>query len=548
MTAATLPRPNPSGSREGSTALAGVGTLVRHMLRRDRVKLPAWAGGMGLFVLYVTTAIPAAYSLEDLQTMGSMFGDPIGRMFIGPGFGLDDITYERIVANGYGLYLMLLAALMSILLVTRHTRVEEQSGRAELVRANVVGPRAPLVAALLVALITNVAAGLAALVVLVGVGGYSWTGSVVLAASIVAVGLTFGGITAVTAQVTEYSRAAAGLAGAILGAAFFLRAGGDMIRQGGSGLSWFSPLAWGQQTAPFVLDRWWPLLLNLAVVALTVPLAVVLSAHRDLGGSFLRVRPGPPRAHPSLGTPVGLAFRLQRASIIGWGASLVVGGMFYGAFADALRGAIEDMPDVFVELFGADNLLAGYLAYMAMFMALFVAAYVIMALHGMRSEEIEGRGEPLLATPLSRTAWLGSNLVVIAGGAAVILAVTGLATGAGAAIVTGEGRHVADLTLAHLNHLPAVYVVLGVVTLLFGMWPSSIGLAWALPVYGMLAGTFGQLLDLPSLAYDLSPFEHPSDMPLEPFAIVPALVLLAVAAGLATAGVLAFGRREIDTT
>jgi ABC-2 type transport system permease protein len=371
MTAATLPRSNRSEPTEGSTALAGVGTLVRHMLRRDRVKLPAWAGGMGLFVLYVTTAIPAAYSLEDLQTMGSMFGDPIGRMFIGPGFGLDDITYERIVANGYGLYLMLLAALMSILLVTRHTRAEEQSGRVELVRANAVGPRAPLVAALLVALITNLVAGLAALLVFVGVGGYGWTGSILLAASIVAVGLTFGGITAITAQVTEYSRAAAGMAGALLGVTFFVRAGGDMIRQGGSALSWFSPLAWGQQTAPFVLDRWWPLLLNLAVVALTVPVAVVLSGRRDLGGSFLRVRPGPPRAHPSLGTPVGLAFRLQRASIIGWGASLVVGGLFFGAYADALRGAIEDMPDVFIELFGAENLLAGYLAYMAMFMALF---------------------------------------------------------------------------------------------------------------------------------------------------------------------------------
>jgi ABC-2 type transport system permease protein len=529
------------------TSLVGVGELVRHMLRRDRVKLPAWVGGTALFVLYVTTAIPAAYSLEDLQSLGPVFADPIGRMFIGPGYGFDDITYERVIANGYGLYLMLLAALMSVLLVTRHTRGEEQTGRAELVRANVVGPRAPLVAALVVALVTNLLAGLAALAVLVGVGGFGAGGSALLAASIVAVGLTFAGITAVTVQVTEYSRAAAGLAGATLGAAFFIRAGGDMIRLGGSALSWFSPLAWAQQTAPFVLDRWWPLLLNLAVVVVTVATALVLSTQRDLGGSFLRVRPGPPRARPSLGTPVGLAARLQRAGILAWGASLVVGGGLFGAYADAMLGAIDDMPDVFLELFGADDLLAGYLAFMALFMALFVAAYAIMSLHGLRSEETEGRGEALLATPLSRTGWLGSNLAVAAGAAALILGAIGMATGLGAAIVTGEGRHVAELTLAHLNQLPAVYVVLGAATLLFGVWPRALGAVWAIPAYAMVVGTFGQLLDLPTFAFDLSPFQHPAAMPLDPFALVPALVMLTLAGALALIGIVGFQRREIET-
>jgi len=37
-------------------------------------------------------------------------------------------TVERVVGNGYGLYLMPVTMLMSILLVTRHTRVEEQRG------------------------------------------------------------------------------------------------------------------------------------------------------------------------------------------------------------------------------------------------------------------------------------------------------------------------------------------------------------------------------------------------------------------------------------
>src|SRR5690606_17446375 len=100
--------------------------------------------------------------------------------------------------------------------------------------------------------------------------GYPAPGSTVVAASVGLVGLAFAGITAVTAQLSAHSRGAAGLAGLVLGAAFALRALGDMVATGGSALSWASPLGWGAQAAPYVLDRWWPLLLLLALAGATV--------------------------------------------------------------------------------------------------------------------------------------------------------------------------------------------------------------------------------------------------------------------------------------
>jgi ABC-2 type transport system permease protein len=70
----------------------------------------------------------------------------------GPGYGFDaGLTYQVFFVGTYGLYFLIAAALMNILLVSRHTRVEEQSGRAELVRASVVGRNAPLTATLAVA-------------------------------------------------------------------------------------------------------------------------------------------------------------------------------------------------------------------------------------------------------------------------------------------------------------------------------------------------------------------------------------------------------------
>src|SRR5690606_19821291 len=170
----------------------------------------------------------------------------------------------------YGLYLMILSGLMSILLVVRHTRVEEQTGRAELVRANVVGRHAPLTAAMIVAVITNAAAGLVIFFLMIGMGGYAVGGSALLAAAVAAIGLAFAGVAAITVQLSQYSRAAAGMAGAAMGVAFVLRSGGDMARVGGNFLSWLSPFGWGTQTAPFVLDRWWPLLLLIAFAVVTI--------------------------------------------------------------------------------------------------------------------------------------------------------------------------------------------------------------------------------------------------------------------------------------
>lgn len=535
-----------SGAVDGPRgALVGVGTLIRFMLRVDRVRIPAWAAGIGVFALYVSIAVPAAYG-DDLDAATDLFASPVGRMLTGPGHGLDDPTNERLIAGGYGLYFLLLSALMSILLVVRHTRAEEQSGRAELIRANVVGRYAGPVAALVVALVANLTVALAVFVALVAVGGFAIEGSALLAAAVAAVGLAFAGIAAIAAQLSQHSRAASGMAGGVLAAAFVLRGGGDMADEGGTLLSWLSPLGWGQQSAPYVLDRWWPLLLLVGTALGTTAVAFLLSDRRDFGASFVPERPGPARARPYLGTVWGLALRLQRAGIVWWTLSLTVAGFVFGLFTDSMLDASDDLPDVIEELFGEEDLVAGYLGVMALLQAIMVAVYAVLAVQSMRTEETSGRGEAVLAAPVSRRAWLVATAGTTAAGAVVMSAGLGAAHGLGAAVTTGDAHYVWDLTLAQLNMVPPVLVVLGVATLLFGASPRLIGATWAIVGYAFLASTFGELLDLPQFAYDLSPFEHSALMPLESFAALPVAVLSALAVTLVGIGVELFDRREYN--
>lgn len=549
MSAVTVRPVSPRGRGDTgvSSSLAGAGVLTRFLLRRDRVRLPAWVGGLGLFVVYISAALPQlAPTQEDLEAVVPLFSQPVGRMFTGPAFGMEAPNYDRFFAAGYAPYLYLLAALMSIMLVTRHTRVEEQTGRAELVRANVTGRHAALTATLLVAVVTN---ALAAVVItgLAMAAGFAPAGSALVGAGTGLTGMAFAGIAAVTVQLSEYSRTAAGLAGAVLGASFVARALGDMAAVGGSTLSWVGPLGWPAQTAPFVYDRPEPLLLLVALAAASILGAYLLQGRRDFGASLFPARPGAPYAHPLLGSPPGLAARLQRGAFLGWGVAIALLGVVDGAFTQALIDAGEDMPPTVQALFGTDGLVDGYVAFLGSFVSLLIGVYVVSAMQTVRAEEGRGRLDGVLGAAVGRASYLGSHLLVVALGVVLISAVTGFVTGVAAAEVTGDWAILGDVVAAHLGLVPGVLLVLAVCAALYGWVPRLMTpLAWALVALAALVAFFADLLDLPGWFVTLSPFHHLAELPLQDFELAPFLLLIGLAAALAALGVFGFRRRQVN--
>lgn len=527
--------------------LAGLGTIVRFILRRDRIRLPVWIAAHGLLVLYIGAALPQlAPDKQDLAGMTTLFSQPVGRMFTGPAFGLDDPTYERFFAAGYAPYLFILASLMSIFLVTRHTRGEEQSGRAELVRAAVTGRHTMLTAALVIVGVANVVS--AGLVSALTIGlGYSIMGSILVGSATGLTGMVFAGITAITVQINEFSRSAAGMAGAVLGATFLLRAIGDMVEVGGSGLSWASPLGWATQTAPYVHDRWAPLILSVALAAATIALAFVLQTKRDFGASLMPPRPGKVRGHPRLGHPFGLAARLHRSGFFGWGVGIMALGVVDGLFTQAMLDAGKDMPPELRAVFGSDQLLDGYIGFLGSFVSILVTAYVVFAMQTLRTEEATGRADAVLATAVSRSGWLGTHLAVVALGATLIMLITGLGTGLAAAGVTADAGLIPDVMFSHLAALPAVLAVLGVTAGFFGVAPRFMAIiGWLLVAVCGIVDLFADLLDLPKWFRGLSPLWHLATVPVETFQLTPVVVLVGIAIVAVGVGLAGFHRREIN--
>ncbi|NEC74541.1 ABC transporter permease, partial [Streptomyces rochei] len=172
--------------------MAGTGTLVRFALRRDRVRLPVWILALLLGTLSTANSYAELYGTpEDRANAVETMGSPAGLAMSGPRHYLDDYTSGAMLGHQMLGFTAVLVGLMSVLVITRHTRAEEETGRAELLRSTVVGRHAHLAAALSVAALANLVLGLLLALGLGGLGvdGVDAGGSLLYGAAHAAVGL-----------------------------------------------------------------------------------------------------------------------------------------------------------------------------------------------------------------------------------------------------------------------------------------------------------------------------------------------------------------------
>ena len=136
-------------------SLTGTRALARLALRLDRVRLTVWVLGLAVMPMGTAANYLQLYPTEDdLRAVSGVLTNPSLVALSGPLF---DLSIGGLTVWKVGLSEFILAALMSLLTVVRHTRTEEETGRVELIRATVVGRYAPLTAALLVTALANLA-------------------------------------------------------------------------------------------------------------------------------------------------------------------------------------------------------------------------------------------------------------------------------------------------------------------------------------------------------------------------------------------------------
>lgn len=523
------------------------GALVKFILRRDRIRIPLWLIG----IITLTWIVPIAFddmytSQEERNAMAETMNNPAMVAMVGPS-DFDNYTTGVMTAHNMLLFTAIVVGLMNILLVTRHTRADEEEGRIEMIRALPVGRLANLNATFFVMITTNII-----LALLTGFGLYALNidsmgleGSILYGAVLGGTGVLFTGITATFAQISESSRGTIGYSLAVLLISYLLRAIGDVSHEF---LSLLSPLGWVTQTDVYARNVWWPIILLFVVGMLLFIYANYLNAQRDLGSGIIQAKPGRKNASALLQSPIGLAFRLQRTSFISWGISLFVIGMAYGSVMGDLDSFFEGNEWMEQMLVAADgySLTEQFVPMLMLIMSILATIPPVMAMNKLISEEKKNRTEQLLARTVSRWQLIGSYLGIAIVNGFVMLSLTAIGLWVASDVVMEDGFSFATIYGASLVYFPAMLVMIGLSVFLTGMLPKFSGLIWLYLFYSFFVLYLGDLLQFPDWVGQLSPFSYIPQLPVESMAWPNLFILTFIAILFIVIGFIGYRNRDIE--
>jgi ABC-2 type transport system permease protein len=537
---------------QSSSTYTGWTTAAAFILRRNWVRMLVWvlvlAGLIAIVIVsqratFPTQADRTAYAaIANTPAVAALTGLPYAAGSLGGILNIK-IWMTDAIALSFAI----------IFLVTRNGRAEEETGRIEFLRAGVIGRHAYTLANWLVMAAFSVITGLACAGAAIAEGLPAY-GALVMGASFTGVGLVFLGIAALAGQLAQTSRGANGLASAVLGVAYLLRAGGDLTAKGTvpGGLSWASPIGWGQAMRSYGENNWAPFVLLVGVAVVLCAISLRLEATRDVGAGLLPDRPGPRAASGFTQTPFGLTLRLQRGSIIGWALGIIVGGLFFGKVATAMSSLLSghDTANITKAFLGgiSGNVLKGLMGYFTMADALLVAAFVLQSAATIHAEEADGSLELQWTGVLSRIRWAASRMAVPALVSLVLLAISGYAEGAAYGAAINDPTQAIHYLGASVAYWPTMLLVIGFVVLCAACVPRvSSSVTWA--VYGVtvLISMFGDLFKLPKRISDNTPFTAIEHVTTGTFTALPLIVLTVLAIVFAVLGLLRLRARDALT-
>lgn len=531
------------------TGFTGTLRLLRLYLRRDRIVAPLWILLLslplgGVYMASIDSVYPTAADRASFAE--TVLASPAQLAMYGP---IYDTSVGAVGVWKAGMFHTLIAV-ATILTVIRHTRAEEETGRSEILSATAVGRYANLTAALLLALSGALLTGLLGAASLIA-ADVPVSGSLAFGLALAASGTVFAGVAAVTAQVCTGARLARGLACTMLAVTFTLRAIGDA--QSGAGpvspLTWLSPQGWSLQIRPYAGDRWWVLALHLVLFVVTVAAAYALLRRRDVGGGIIAERLGRPAAGPGLAGPFGLAFRLQRGTLLAWTVGVGLYGVVIGGVVNGIGdtfGNNETLRDLITRMGGTDSVEDAFIGYAFTMLGIAGAAYAVSAALRLFGEETGGHSEAVLSGAVSRWRWVASHLVFAFGGPVVIMLTAGLLGGLFYGIAAGDiAGELSGVLAAALVQVPAIWFFAALTVALFGLVPRRTPLAWGLLTAAIAVFLLGSLSGVPQWFRDLEPFGHAPDVPGAEFTATPVIAVVAVAAILLAVGLIGVRGRDM---
>jgi len=556
--------------------------LTKFMLRRERISSLLWILILGGIVISLVPGMYFALPGEERFTILEMLSMPAMVSMLGPAIG-EYGTYGALYTNFMMAFTAITVGLMNIFLVVRLTRADEEKGRYEVLRSLPVGRLSNLSAALITAVIVNLAL---ALFVGLGMFGFAailedpamcFNGSMLWGATLGVTGIVFAALTAFFSQLSASARTAMGYSLLALGFFFILRAPGDM-NPDMEILALISPLGLPLRTAAYAGNYWWPIWIMLGIGVAVSGVAFYLTSIRDIDQGMIPARPGRATGSFLTRSPQGLVFKLLMTTIIVWLVGVFILGVSYGTvlgemdefiatnemYQQLILGpfAIEFLEGLTLEetvtAMRAAVSAAGFStaqlfsAMINLIMGMFVTVPAVMFVLKAKKEEAEVRSEFVLTTPVKRSSYLAGYVIIAFAMGLLIQLMSGLGMYVSATAVLYD---IGDFPLAFamqasLIYVPAIWVKVGLAVLLIGLFPKATGIIWGYFAYSFLFLFFGQSFGIfPQWMTYLSPFAFVTQLPLaygETINFIALGIKVLIAAGLTVAGFYFYGKRDIN--
>ena len=535
------------------------GRLVRFMLRRERIISAVWIIILVLFSAALAPAMDSMFSEPGArQQFGDSFNNPVMIAMMGPAYGIDNYTSGAMYTNMMLLWVIIAVAVMNFFLVMRHTRADEERGRAEVIRSlptgRLAGVNAAMITAAIVDIILALLLGLA--LAATGVESMGFADSMLFGFVVGISGLVFAGIAAVFSQLSSNKGGATGLSFLMLGVFYMIRAAGDM--QNSNALSCVSPLGLAQRSQIYVENHLWPILILILEAIVLAIAAYTLNSVRDMDQGFIPARPGRKEAPKSLASPFGLALRLLRNTLVIWIIIMFVLAASYGAVIADIPSFVGDSPE-YLQVIGIPEEIvnsmtdAGKAKIIIDYFGLFVISMmtlicfipVINAALKIRAEEREGRTEQIYALAVPRSKYLTAYVILAYLASILIQFATAVGLYSATSLLENNPFTFGGLMEAFLVYLPAIWVMVGVAVLIVGLFPKATGVVWGYYGFIFLVSFLGGMPDLlPPFLQNISPMKHIPQLPLDDMTFLPLIILTIISIILTAAGFVFYKKRD----
>ena len=246
-------------------------------------------------------------------------------------------------------------------------------------------------------------------------------------------------------------------------------------------------------------------------------------------------------------TQVGFNWRLIRTTFLIWLIALTTLAISYGSVIGDLDIVVEgnELMEQMITLDAGGSIVQQFTAMLMGLLAIIVTIPSVQFFLKLKGEEKKNRSEMMVTGTRSRISIILTfyKMSCILGS---VLHIGQVGAFIGAATVTDVELNTREIWQSGLAYLPAIWIMIGIATLLYGWLPKLTGITWIYLFFALVVLYFAGLLEIPESMMTLSPFYHIPEIPMNDWSWLNFISLFALGKLLAVLGFIGYKVRDIE--